>query len=629
MNNSSTSREDAKNLRHVTVLIASSLLAGFLSSCATSEKQSSDQAKRLEDWRNSMRQIPLPKEGSFMATYPNKEWREVPSVKAPDYPQPPRNGPRPLTVGNGNDVAAQVPSGSFISTAIGSFDSVTGVTSESGPIGNTGPSIANAYTLQLNTDRFTTTDCTGSPNAGCQGWQQFVFENNGTSGKLYIQYWLLKYNTTCPPGENWNQFSFTGSTDVYCWKNSPANSMMGNQPIANLGQLSLQGTVSATGDSAILFVGNQMYAQTGLNAVHAAAGWTTAEFNLFGDGGNSSGGGQATFNGTPSVVVRTRVIYGGTARPTCVVEGFTGETSNLNFGPSAPGASPPGPAVIATESSAGGATMGNCSAATTVGDTHLTTFNGLLYDFQASGDFVLAEVDPDFVVQTRQVSGAPTWPDASVNSAVATRMGKTKVAICVASPQIFIDDNPAELGDGQSLSTPDAVDISRRGNIYFITSPSGNSVRATVNATWIDVLVGVGNCCATTPKGLLANNNGNVNQLAARDGTVLTNPFNFDELYHHYADSWRVSTNESLLSICGQNFTNGIPQKPFFARDLDPKTYRRALAVAKEAGVKKGPLLDAATLDVAVIGTNTAARAFVGVHAPIAVGKFATSYGGK
>ena len=78
------------------------------------------------------------------------------------------------------------------------------------------------------------------------------------------------------------------------------------------------------------------------------------------------------------------------------------------------------------------ARLSNCAAATSVGDTHLTTFNGLLYDFQASGDFVLAQVDPDFVVQTRQVSGAPTWPDASVNSAVATRMGKTKVAVCLA-----------------------------------------------------------------------------------------------------------------------------------------------------------------------------------------------------
>ncbi|MGB8032888.1 MAG: hypothetical protein WCF03_03590, partial [Nitrososphaeraceae archaeon] len=293
----------------------------------------------------------------------------------------------------------------------------------------------------------------------------------------------------------------------------------------------------------------------------------------------------------------------------CVAEGFTGETNNLGFGPTAPPASPPGPAQLVTESSAGGATA-FCAAATDVGDTHLTTFNGLLYDFQASGEFVLAEVDPDFVVQTRQVSGAPTWPNASVNSAVATRMGKTKVAVCL--DRLTIDGKTTDLGDGKSLSTPDGVDVTRRGNVYFITSWSGYSVRATVNASWIDVLVGLGNCSAEV-KGLIANANGNVNQIAARDGTVLTNPFNFEQLYHHFADSWRVSPKESLLHTCGdQDLKIGIPRKPFYARDLDLKVYEGALAVSKAAGVEEGALLDAATLDVAVIGDDRAAQVFVG-----------------
>ena len=42
----------------------------------------------------------------------------------------------------------------------------------------------------------------------------------------------------------------------------------------------------------------------------------------------------------------------------------------------------------------------------------------------------------------------------------------------------------------------------------------------------------------------------------------------------------------------------------------------RAHAVARQAGVKEGALLDAATLDVAVIGDAKAARAFVARHCP-------------
>ena len=561
-----------------------------------------------------MARVPLPKKGCFEATYPNLQWREVPPVKAPPHPMLPRRGPRPLIVGNGNDISAQAPTG-HISTALGSFDSVTGVTSESGQINATGPAVANAYSLQLNTNTFTSTGCSGSPNPGCQGWEQFVFVNDGTSGFVFIQYWLIKYNNTCPAGDGWTQFSFPGSTDIYCYKNSTHASSVPNQPITNLANLSLGGTVSATGDSYLFSTGSTVYSGTGDNAVNAAAGWTTAEFCVVGD----AGGGQANFNSGSSAVTRTRITYGGTAPANCVAQGFTGETNNLSFGPTAPEASPPGPAVIFTESTAGGATS-NCAAATTVGDTHLTTFNGLLYDFQATGDFILAQVDPDFVVQTRQVSG-PAWPNVSVNSAVATRMGKTKVVICLASERIIIDGRSVDLSDGKSLSTSDGVDVSRRGNVYFITSQSGDSVRATVNATWIDVSVGLGHCPCKV-RGLLANVNGNVNQIAAHDGAVLTNPFSFEDLYHRYGDSWRVRSEESLLSVCGdQNLQHGNPRRPFYARDLDAGVYERARAISKAAGVKDSDLLDAATLDVAVIGNDKASQAFVHAHPPIAVGK--------
>ncbi len=624
----------AKILRILTVV---SILIVLLAPRAISQQTtppppnqnlSPEELRLRQDWRISMAQVPLPKKGCFQSSYPSREWREVTCTTAPNYPVQPRRGARPLVVGNANDIAAQAPSG-FIATGIGSFDTVTNVTSESGPIGNTGPSIANAYTLQLNTNFFSSTACAGSPNPACLGWQQFVFENNGSSGRAYIQYWLIKYNKTCPAGQSWNQFSFTGSTDIYCWKNNTGGAVpVPNQPITNLGQLSLSGAVSATSDSVTVANGGTIYAKNGDNAVNAAGGWQIAEFNLFGDGGNSAGGGQASFNSGADIVTRTRVIYGGTAAPTCVAQGFTAETNNLSFGPTAPGGSPPGPAVIFQESTAGGAPS-NCAAATTVGDTHLATFGGLFYDFQASGDFVLAQADPDFVVQTRQVSGAPTWPDATVNHAVATRMGKTQVAVCLAPARLNVGGENIELGDGKSFSTPDGVDIWRRGNVYTITDPSGDSVRAVVNPTWIDVTVGLGQWPAKV-SGLLANADGNVNKIATRDGAVLTNPFSFEDLYQRYGESWRVASGESLLSACGdRNVERGNPGRLFYAKDLDPKVYERTRAVCTAAGVKGEALLDACTLDVAVIGNDAAAQVFVNAYQPVAVGNIVGNPAGK
>jgi hypothetical protein len=269
--------------------------------------------------------------------------------------------------------------------------------------------------------------------------------------------------------------------------------------------------------------------------------------------------------------------------------------------------------------SSGGGVRSICAAATAVGDTHLKTFGGLVYDFQASGDFILAQVDPDFVVQTRQVSGAPTWPNASVNHAVATRMGRNKVAICLDPQRININGETTDLGDGNTIPLLDGVDVSRSGNVYVIGDPSGNSVRAEVNAGWIDVSVGLGRWPAEV-RGLLANANGNANEIEASDGTVLTAPFSFDDLYHHYADSWRVASGDSLLSACGeQGMESGIPQKPFFAKDLDPTVYQRARELCLKAGVKAEPLLDACTLDVAVIGDKKAAQVFIRMPATIAV----------
>ena len=147
-------------------------------------------------------------------------------------------------------------------------------------------------------------------------------------------------------------------------------------------------------------------------------------------------------------------------------------------------------------------------------------------------------------------------------------------------------------------------------------------LRAELNAGWMNVLVGLGQWPAKV-RGLLANANGNVNEIETRDGTVLTNPFSFADLYRRYADSWRVRSSESLLrTVCGdRKVERGIPKRPFYANDLDPKAYEHARAVCTAAGVKVGALLEACTLDVAVIGREAAARVFAGAPAPTAVGR--------
>ena len=72
---------------------------------------------------------------------------------------------------------------------------------------------------------------------------------------------------------------------------------------------------------------------------------------------------------------------------------------------------------------------------------------------------------------------------------------------------------------------------------------------------------------------------------------------------------------------CGRRqVERDIPRTTFYARDLDPKISERTRAVCEAAGVKGAALLDACTLDVAVIGNDAAAQVFLRAAQPVAVG---------
>lgn len=564
--------------------------------------------KELKSWRSTIMHVPRPKKGCFTAEYPETKWREVPCTKAPLIPYRPSRGQRPYTVGNGNDVTAEFSSG-HISEAIGSFDSVTGVVNEYGIDPNTSVLTANIFSLQLNSNFFTNTPaCNGV--SGCQGWAQFVYSNS--SGVAFIQYWLIGYGSSCPSsggpaGTGWISFSND------CYGNSNAVTITGSPPlsISKLNQISVTGQAAAGGnDTLTMYVNGTAHSTSDSdNVVSLANYWQQAEFNIFGDGNGSA----ATFNsGLPSniasVKVRTAVDNGGSSAPTCLAAGYTAETNNLYFGAystSAPGSGLA--AVVFTESSSN-LGYAACQSATSAGDTHLTTFAGLQYDFQATGDFVLTEAGPDFIVQTRQAAPVidPRWKNTTINKAVGVQMGKTRVAIYVGPTKLMIDDKPYTLNSGQKPLVVNGVQIARQENEYTIVSPKGDSVRAMLydNAmnTWMNVTVSLSHSQAQA-RGLLGKVEGNTRELITANGMVLNWPVSFQELYTIYGESWRVQPNDMLLEV-DPKIKPGIPEKPFYVNDLKPKEASHATAICKAAGITEPALLEACALDTAVLGDD-------------------------
>ncbi len=602
-----------------------------------------------ESWRQTILHTPLPKKGCFAATFPETQWREI-QCKQPStrlYP-PKRPGMiRTQTVGGAGTDFSAVVTGHIIE-AEGSFDSVTGVSSECdvpcdpstdvcpvNPSCSTAGATPNSFSLQLNSKIFDTQTCNGSspvatwtPTGGkCQGWEQFVYSSSNSGS---IQYWIENYGppgTQCPTPrgaacvvggastDGWCPFQFTSSDPVYCVVNGKNFAGAPSVTIASLGSLKLKGAAAGfngNADDAIYVTeGATVYPATGGNYFPDLGGqWQEAEFNIFGDGNAS----QAVFNTNSTLQVRTSVASGTALAPSCDQASFTGESNNLTLVQLMPPVAHTGtPSLVFKESNAAGSTQTTCAGAVTVGDTHITTFDGLYYDFQASGDFVLAQDGYDFIVQARQASGAPTWPNAAVNKAIATQMGKTRVALYIEPTRLVVDGVVTSLADGKATLLPTGVQISRQGNVYTISSESGDQVRATLNSTWIDAVVGLGFSPRPNVRGLLGNPLGNARELVTSIGVVLTAPVLFQDLYRTYAESWRVPPRESLFT--GET-RFGIPAKAFYASDLTREQAAHALEVCKAAGITNRTLLDSCVLDTTVLHDDTAVKIFVNLPLP-------------
>jgi hypothetical protein len=289
----------------------------------------SAEAARKESWRRSITRTPRPKpNGCYTATYPETSWRELTCKTPPNRPflrkfgTRPRTSRGPATVGDGNDYS--VITNTQTMSAEGSFDAVEGVTSEN----DNGSS--NSYSLQLNTNGFSTVTCQNllsSAPAQCSGWEQFIYSPDGGG---YIQYWLFNFGPKCP--SNWNTCYQLGSvcesqpqpgTETNCWRNSTNSAAAPGEPITSLGEVKLLGAV---GDLVTVSIGDSVYSTSGDNTFpDLGSQWQTAEFNVFGDGGGTA----AQFNVGSTLVVRTGMESTQNGTISFFNGGSTAETNNL------------------------------------------------------------------------------------------------------------------------------------------------------------------------------------------------------------------------------------------------------------------------------------------------------------
>jgi hypothetical protein len=250
-------------------------------------------------------------------------------------------------------------------------------------------------------------------------------------------------------------------------------------------------------------------------------------------------------------------------------------------------------------------------------DPHLRTFDGRHYSFQAVGEFV-ATRGRGFEVQVRQ---QPLGAHASVNVAVAMRLGRSRVELRDAKDSItvLVDGRPVPLG--RTLRLPGRVTLARNG--------AGS--RAVVTATWPDgTRVGVRKTGAAALRydvqpaasrlgrleGLLGDFDGRPeNDLRTPDGgTVAAERPAHDDLYPRFADGWRVTQDASLFTYPPGASTRTYTDRSAPARLPDPTAlpgWQAAQALCRGRGVTDPVALEDCSFDVAITGDADFAEAAV------------------
>ena len=194
--------------------------------------------------------------------------------------------------------------------------------------------------------------------------------------------------------------------------------------------------------------------------------------------------------------------------------------------------------------------IGCMDSASSGGDPHFFTYDGLCYHNQFIGEFVLTrEIGAaGFEVQTRQGRLSGSSPCVTFNTAVALRLDENIVEYRAASNELLVDGALVTLEEGASLTLSGGGFVERAGGILCHDALQRATVRANDRGSYINIIATIPCAMQGTMEGLFGNYDGDVsNEFLLRDGSIAPDVATF-------MDDWRLFDEESLFTYAaGQN----------------------------------------------------------------------------
>lgn len=236
------------------------------------------------------------------------------------------------------------------------------------------------------------------------------------------------------------------------------------------------------------------------------------------------------------------------------------------------------------------------------GDPHLRTFDGRNYDLMAAGEFTLvASPVGNLRVQARQTA-FPGSRTVTLDTAAAADVNGDRIGVYLldGAMVVRINGTATQLASSSKLPRGGAVGPGPDGTVW-VAWPDGAQLQVRPVGQWgISLDVGLPDAYRGKVRGLLGDFDGDdANDL------VLPNGETTDELYPTYADSWRITQDESLFDYEPGQSTNTFTDRSLPEGDVNMAHLPNgptAEAVCRQAGVTTAPILANCITDVALTG---------------------------